>query len=78
MCASTISFVRKPTKAGIKDFGIQQLSGPRCRRQRGIAYKVTDTLTVIFSDREDVARYTGNELPADYAKRPDTLLAEKA
>ena len=28
-------------------------------------------------DRQGVVRYTGNELPADYARRLDTLLAEK-
>ncbi len=41
-------------------------------------YKVTGTPTVIFFDRQGIVSYTGNELPADYAKRLDTLLAEKA
>jgi hypothetical protein len=28
-------------------------------------------------DRNGVVRYTGNELPADYAQRFDAMLAEK-
>src|SRR5262252_4294611 len=40
------------------------------------AYGVRGTPTVIFLDRKGVVRYFGNELPHDYARRLDGLLAE--
>ncbi len=66
------------TKAGIKDFGIQYSVARDADASVARLYRVTGTPTVIFLDRNGVVRYTGNELPADYAKRFDALLAEKA
>ena len=40
------------------------------------AYSVRGTPTVIFLDRKGVVRYFANELPHDYARRLDGLLAE--
>ncbi len=64
------------TRAGIKDFGIQYSVARDADASVARLYKVTGTPTVIFFDRQGIVRYTGNELPADYAKRLDTLLAE--
>lgn len=66
------------TRAGIKDFGIQYSVARDADASVAKLYKVTGTPTVIFLDRNGVVRYTGNELPADYANRFDILLAEKA
>lgn len=66
------------TKAGIKDFGIHYPVARDANANVAKLYKVTGTPTVIFLDRNGVVSYTANELPADYAKRLDTLLAEKA
>ncbi len=66
------------TRAGIKDFGIQYSVARDADAAVAKLYKVTGTPTVIFLDRNGVVSYTANELPADYAKRLDTLLAEKA
>ena len=66
------------TKGGIEDFGIQYLVARDADAGVARLYKVTGTPTVIFLDRQGVVRYRGHELPADYARRFDTLLAEKA
>jgi peroxiredoxin len=66
------------TKAGVKDFGIQYSVARDADANVAKLYEVTGTPTVIFFDRQGIVRYRGNELPADYAKRLDTLLAEIA
>jgi thiol-disulfide isomerase/thioredoxin len=65
------------TNAGIMDFGIGYAVARDADAGVAKLYRVTGTPTVIFLDRQGVVRYTGNELPADYAKRLDTLLDEK-
>ncbi len=66
------------TKAGIVDFGIRYTVARDADAVVAKLFKVTGTPTVIFLDRQGVVRYRGHELPADYAKLFDALLAEKA
>jgi thiol-disulfide isomerase/thioredoxin len=63
-------------EAGVKEFGIRYpvARDPDARVAR--AYSVRGTPTVIFLDRKGVVRYFANELPNDYARRLDGLLAE--
>ncbi|HEV8369461.1 MAG TPA: TlpA disulfide reductase family protein [Pyrinomonadaceae bacterium] len=64
------------TRAGIKSFGIQYAVARDTDAAVAKLYKVTGTPTVVLLDRNGVVRYTGNELPVDYAQRFDTMLAE--
>jgi len=63
-------------EVGVKEFGIKYpvARDPDARVAR--AYGVRGTPTVIFLDRKGVVRYFANELPNDYARRLDDLLAE--
>ncbi len=63
-------------KAGVKEFGIRYpvAHDPDARVAR--AYSVRGTPTVIFLDRKGVVRFFANELPHDYARVLDGLLAE--
>jgi peroxiredoxin len=63
-------------QVGVKEFGIRY---PVARDPDAIvarAYNVRGTPTVIFLDRKGVVRYFTNELPRDYARILDALLAE--
>jgi peroxiredoxin len=63
-------------EVGVKEFGIRYpvARDPDARVAR--AYNVRGTPTVIFLDRKGVVRYSTNELPRDYARILDDLLAE--
>jgi peroxiredoxin len=63
-------------EAGVKEFGIRYpvARDPEARVAR--AYSVRGTPTVVFLDRRGLVRYFANELPRDYARRLDDLLAE--
>lgn len=66
------------TRSGIVDFGIRYTVARDADAAVARLYKVTGTPTVIFLDHQGVVRYRGHELPVDYAKRFDVMLAEKA
>jgi cytochrome c biogenesis protein CcmG, thiol:disulfide interchange protein DsbE len=63
-------------EVGVKEFGIRYpvARDPDARVAR--AYNVRGTPTVIFLDRKGVVRYFFHELPNDYARLLDDLLAE--
>lgn len=63
-------------EAGVKEFGIRYPVARDSDASVARAYSVRGTPTVIFLDRKGVVRYFANELPHDYARRLDGLLAE--
>jgi len=63
-------------EAGVKEFGIKYPVARDPDASVARAYGVRGTPTVIFLDRKGVVRYFGNELPHDYSRRIDGLLAE--
>lgn len=62
------------TAGGIKEFGIKYPVARDADASIAKLYKVQGTPTVIFLDKEGIVRYTGNELPPDYAAQLDKLL----
>lgn len=62
------------TAGGIRDFGIKYAVARDADASIAKAYKVQGTPTIIFLNKDGVVRYTGNELPADYAAQLDALL----
>ena len=62
------------TEAGIKEFGIRYAVARDADASLARRYHVTGTPTVIILDRNGVVHYFGNELPADYNARLDSLL----
>jgi peroxiredoxin len=64
-------------EVGVKEFGIKYPVARDPDASVARAYKVRGTPTVIFLDRKGVVRYFANELPNDYARLLDDLLAEK-
>ena len=65
------------TESGIEEFGIRYAVARDADASLARRYRVTGTPTVIILDRNGVVHYFGNELPADYNARLDSLL-EKA
>jgi cytochrome c biogenesis protein CcmG/thiol:disulfide interchange protein DsbE len=63
-------------EVGVKEFGIRYPVARDPDASVARAYGVRGTPTVIFLDRKGVVRYFANELPNDYARRLDDLLAE--
>jgi peroxiredoxin len=63
------------TERGVRDFGIRYDVALDPDASVAYAYRVTGTPTIVFLDREGVVRYFANELPDDYARRLDGLLA---
>ncbi|HZF38901.1 MAG TPA: TlpA disulfide reductase family protein [Blastocatellia bacterium] len=63
------------TESGIREFGIRYAVARDPDASVAHAYQVTGTPTIVFLDREGVVRYFANELPDDYARRLDGLLA---
>jgi peroxiredoxin len=63
-------------RVGVKDFGIKYPVARDPDASVARAYGVRGTPTVIFLDRKGFVRYFGNELPYDYARQLDGLLAE--
>jgi thiol-disulfide isomerase/thioredoxin len=63
-------------EAGVKEFGIRYPVARDPDASVARAYSVRGTPTVIFLDRKGVVRYFANELPNDYGRRLDDLLAE--
>ena len=63
-------------EVGVKEFGIKYPVARDPDASVARAYGVRGTPTVIFLDRRGVVRYFANELPPDYARRLDDLLAE--
>lgn len=61
---------------GVKDFGIKYAVASDADASVARRYKVVGTPTIIFLDGQGVVRYSGNELPKDYAARLDALLAK--
>lgn len=66
------------TQGGIKDFGIRYAVARDADASVARRYRVTGTPTIVFLDGNGVVQYLGNELPADYGARLDTLLAKGA
>ncbi|MGH9754997.1 MAG: peroxiredoxin family protein [Blastocatellia bacterium] len=64
------------TEGGIKEHGIRYAVARDTDGSVARAYKVLGTPTIIFMDRKGVVRYVANELPNDYARWLDDLLAE--
>jgi len=62
------------TAGGIRDFGIKYAVARDADASIAKAYKVQGTPTIVFLNKDGVVRYTGNELPADYAAQLDALL----
>ncbi|MGI9107950.1 MAG: TlpA family protein disulfide reductase [Pyrinomonadaceae bacterium] len=62
------------TAGGVKEFGIKYAVARDADASIAKLYKVQGTPTVIFLDKEGIVRYTGNELPPDYAAQLDKLL----
>jgi len=62
-------------EGGVKEFGIRYPVARDSDASVARAYNVRGTPTIVFLDREGVVRYFGNELPNDYARRLDDLLA---
>lgn len=62
-------------KSGVKEFGIKYAVALDSNASVARAYQVRGTPTIVFLDREGIVRYFANELPADYARRLDGLLA---
>jgi cytochrome c biogenesis protein CcmG, thiol:disulfide interchange protein DsbE len=63
-------------EVGAKEFGIRYPVARDPEASVARSYGVRGTPTVIFLDRKGVVRYFGNELPHDYARILDSLLAE--
>src|SRR5262247_4847670 len=63
-------------EVGVKEFGIRYPVARDPDASVARAYNVRGTPTVIFLDRKGVVRYFSNELPRDYARILDDLLAE--
>jgi peroxiredoxin len=63
------------TEIGVKEFGIRYAVARDPDAIVAHAYQVTGTPTIVFLDREGIVRYFANELPSDYARRLDGLLA---
>jgi peroxiredoxin len=63
------------TESGIKEFGIHYAVARDADASVAHAYQVTGTPTIVFLDRAGVVRYFDNELPIDYARRLEALLA---
>src|SRR5215470_3917681 len=63
-------------EVGVKEFGIRYPVARDPDASVARAYGVRGTPTVIFLDRKGFVRYFGNELPYDYARQLDGLLAE--
>jgi peroxiredoxin len=64
------------TESGVRQFGIKYLVARDPDASVAHSYQVTGTPTVIILDRKGVVRYFANELPDDYARLLDGLLAE--
>ena len=64
------------TESGIKEFGIMYAVARDPDASVAHAYQVTGTPTIIFLDRQGIVRYFANELPDDYARRLEGMLAE--
>lgn len=64
------------TEGGIKEHGIRYSVARDPDASVARAYKVMGTPTIVFMDRKGVVRYIDNELPSDYGRRLDSLLAE--
>jgi len=64
------------TESGVRDFGIKYSVARDPDASVARAYQVTGTPTIVFLDRKGVVRYFANELPNDYARLLDGLLAE--
>jgi len=62
-------------KGGVKEFGIMFPVARDADARVARSFNVRGTPTIIFLDREGVVRYFANELPNDYARRLDDLLA---
>jgi len=62
------------TAGGIREFGIKYPVARDADAKVAKLYKVQGTPTVMFMDKDGVIRYTGNELPKDYAAQLDKLL----
>jgi peroxiredoxin len=62
-------------EGGVKEFGIRYPVARDADASVARAYNVRGTPTIIFLDRKGVVRYFANELPNDYARRLDDLLA---
>jgi len=63
-------------EVGVKEFGIKYPVARDPDASVARAYNVRGTPTVVFLDRKGVVRYFANELPHDYARRLNDLLAE--
>jgi peroxiredoxin len=68
------SFAR--AEGGVKEFGIKYAVARDADASVARAYKVRGTPTIVILDRQGIVRYFANELPGDYARRLDDLLAE--
>lgn len=66
------------TEGGITEFGIKYAVARDADASVTRIYKVAGTPTIIFLDRKGIVRYFANELPEDYARRLDALLAENS
>lgn len=66
------------TQGGIKDFGIRYAVARDADAGVARSYNVTGTPTIVFLDHNGIVQYFGNELPADYSARLETLLAKGA
>ena len=62
---------------GVKDFGIRYAVARDADASVARRYGVVGTPTIVFLDSRGVVRYFANELPKDYARRLDALLAEQ-
>ncbi len=63
-------------ESGVKEFGVKYVVARDPDGNVARAYKVTGAPTIVFLDRKGVVRYFSNDLPDDYARRLDELLAE--
>jgi peroxiredoxin len=68
------SFAR--AEGGMKEFGIRYAVARDADASVARAYKVRGTPTIVFLDRQGIVRYFANELPVDYARLLNDLLAE--
>ena len=63
-------------EGGVKEFGIRYAVARDADASVARAYKVRGTPTIVILDRQGIVRYFANELPGDYARRLNDLLAE--
>lgn len=68
------SFAR--AESGVKEFGIKFAVARDADGSVARAFRAPGTPTIVFLDRRGFVRYFANELPHDYARLLDSLLAE--